>query len=260
MSIAFLHKILFFSIWTGVGWGSLVSQTLYRRIREFSRKSPFSTTQQHNKQKSTSSTNETKERSTLNRDDRTPNTTLRPPYQTLTHEDTTSETDSSNTPTHDSQTNPRSRNSLPFGHSSDKPLLSELDEDGAPNVHKATVQTTEDTEQFVRDLLARYGDRPLRVIVDEGPIKVNVQYLHRILAGALMKLNNAKECLESLLGGCSGCGKFGSFWCELHFQPSDSSGSKREGDTGVAKVGRSFSLCLSACLPACLSPPSLSRS
>ena len=138
---------------------------------------------------------------------------------------------------------------------------SEPDRDGPappPNVHRATVHKTEDTERFVLDLLARYSDRPVRVIVDEGPTKVSVQHLHRSLKGVLDKLTQAGESLKGLLleaeegeeegeeeeGGDSGVGRggaAGSWRCDRHWPKPPPTlwwcGRQWEGDADVAKVG-----------------------
>lgn len=67
------------------------------------------------------------------------------------------------------------------------------------NVHKATVQKTEDTAKFVKDLLDQYSDRPMRIIVDEGPTKVDVEHQHRILEGAKTRMEDSRKELQKLL-------------------------------------------------------------
>ena len=212
------------SFGTGVGWGSLVSQTLYQRIREFARKAPSSTASQQSKQKSSPDTSET-ENFSQNRNNCTSDTASQPQNvcQTLGKQRTVKESDSSDTMTQQSQTNPLSRNSLP-----PETLPLEPDDDGAPNVHRATVQKAEDTEQFVRDLLARYSDRPVRVIVDEGPVKVNV---HKLMKGARTRLAGASQCLQSLVEGRAGRGEPGR------------SGIEREVEADVATVREQLTVC-----------------
>ena len=66
------------------------------------------------------------------------------------------------------------------------------------NIRYVEFSKSTDSLSFVQDLFEKCEGRPLRLIIDECPIKVNASRLHNQLDGVHRRLGDAKSKLQSL--------------------------------------------------------------
>ncbi|XP_076454333.1 uncharacterized protein LOC143289240 [Babylonia areolata] len=229
------HVVVF--VPRGVGWGSLIALTLYQRIKQFATQTPSPPPPPpppppllQDTTRAAGCTVPTTTVTALPSDhaDVDPTTTQPVATHTHTHHTTPRQQDTpdkSFTCTTAADTNPESHRSATAAAAATETTAaaatatataaatataqnvsteSTTGQSEFPNIHTATVEKTEDTAKFVEELLSRYSDRPLRILVDEGPTTVKPTFLHALLREGQKALARGERLVRRLQGSGEG--------------------------------------------------------